>query len=100
MIHIHPHIRGGLRTNQPSCVHGHSGFGARVPAIRRGEPRSMINESDPNTVLSPLSLGLRAFGSPGARLEAHEYAKTVVGTAVSSRESCGRVERRARLAGR
>jgi hypothetical protein len=52
----------------------------------------MINESDPNTVLSPLPVGLRPFGSRGARLDAHECARTVVGTAVSSRASCGRVE--------
>ena len=50
----------------------------------------MISESDPGHGSASSTWDGARSGSPGGRLEAHECA--TVGTAVSSRGSCGRVE--------
>jgi hypothetical protein len=59
----------------------------------------MINESDANTILPPLPIEPTRIRFSGGRREANKCARTVVGTAVTSRASCGRVERQARPAG-
>jgi len=52
----------------------------------------MISESDSGHRSASSTRGTAWSGSPGGRLEAHECARPVVGTAVCSRGSCGRVE--------
>jgi hypothetical protein len=58
--------------NPPSYLHGHSGFDARVLAIRSGEPRSKINESDLNT---GSAFSARGIGARSVR-EANEGARS------------------------
>jgi integrase len=86
-----------LRDRSRSYVVGHSGFRERVLAIRAGEKRRTITESDVNVVLPLCPRDRRAFG-PASAVRRTAVRDTLVGTASTSRASCGRVERRTRLA--
>jgi hypothetical protein len=82
----------------PSYAPAHSGFRERVLAIRGGVKRPTIAASEVNAVLRPLPVRPTRVRWSGAASRGHQCARAEVRTAVTSRVSCGRVERRTRVA--